>query len=120
MKYQIEADRKRHATSLPSYMHNEHGNVPIGSQVHPPLTCPPPSLCPLNDTGLQDSYLRTARELHDLDRLDDWVAYLRDTWAGPLYHDGFYDLALSLRNLLKRDEGQYTDFPKMCRGRGVR
>lgn len=79
-----------------------------------------PSPLPLSPiTGLQDSYLRTARELHDLDRLDDWVAYLRDTWAGPLYHDGFYDLALSLRNLLKRDEGQYTAVPKWWRMRGV-
>lgn len=57
-------------------------------------------------SGLQDSYLKSARDLHDLDRLDDWAAYLRDSWAGPLYHDGFYDMAVQLRTLLQKDEGR--------------
>ena len=43
---------------------------------------------------------------HENETLDDWITYLRENWAGALYHDNFLEFTLSLRPLLEDDEGE--------------
>lgn len=58
--------------------------------------------------GMHESYLNNALFSYEQGHVKDWVAYFRESWMTPLYHDKFAALVRVLAQSLKSDKGMFT------------
>jgi hypothetical protein len=63
--------------------------------------------------GWHESYLNSAVFGYEQGTIRDWISFLREAWALPLYHDKFAGLARLLRTSLVNDKGVFTLLDKI-------
>ena len=59
-------------------------------------------------TGWHEAYLNGLLFSFEQGSVKDWISYFRESWAMPIYHDKFSNLARFLRQSLQNDKGMFT------------